>query len=206
MIRRCIISVVVLILAHATDIRAQWTNIGQFNAPVTALYFFTDFGFPSSGFVGLSNGEVWKTGDGGNTWRQTTINATGPISSFTFKNVNEGWLSTRQDAAASNVYSSVDGGVTWTGLPLTRERPCVYYNTSTNLLFATSLTLNSVVSSDGGMTWNPFAGPGMNSIDFGNSRFGVLTPYAGFALVTQDGGFTWDRTPMGAERSLSLLP
>ncbi len=199
MIRRCIICIAVLVAFPSANLSAQWVTVGQFDAPITSIYFLSDFGAPATGFVGLSNGGVWKTGDGGGTWIQVQVNASGPISSFTFKNINEGWLSTRQDAAQFNVFSTTDAGVTWSGVALGRQRPCVYYSTARNLLFATSLSLPSVVSADGGLTWKNFAPAGMNSIDFSDNFFGILTPYLGYAQVTLDGGFSWYQTPMGAE-------
>ena len=56
----------------ASTAEGQWRSVGQFDAPLTAIYFLDGLGFSQTGFVGLSNGGVWKTGDGGNTWIDIT--------------------------------------------------------------------------------------------------------------------------------------
>ena len=97
------------------------------DAIITSICFLNLLGPPRIGFVGLSTtapldttdhegGEVWKTIDGGRTWRQV-----GPISErsffgrgvydFAFKDSLTGWL------AASNpdggCLKTTDGGNTW---------------------------------------------------------------------------------------------
>src|SRR5262249_43436108 len=81
-------------LFFVTAAHGQWKLLKSFNAQVNSAIFLDRFGSAQIGYVGLINGEVWRTTDGGFSWKQSTTppNLLGSIRNFTFKDPSTGWL------------------------------------------------------------------------------------------------------------------
>src|SRR5690348_1864648 len=92
---------------------AQWQQLASFKSPVVSIYFLHDLGKPAMGFVGLKDGEVFRTTDGGKTWGSEFATVPpnglpGPVNDIVFKDTLNGWVGASLDA-----YRTTDGGVTW---------------------------------------------------------------------------------------------
>ncbi len=163
---------------------------------------------------------VWRTTDGGAEWQKAVVPGlpSGAVPfSLAFSGPRHGWLAVQANACAPSaasplLYTTSDGGATWTRLPLGKNSsplpsfggPMVFATATTGF----DLGSRPLVTRDGGRTWRPLVlpvpaalglGGGGASLSVGYVRFftptdGVLTASAGPALVayrTTDGGRTW---------------
>lgn len=199
--------VLLLLLMSRTDLRAQWQIIRSFDAHITCIYFLDGVGQSRAGFVGLANGTVWQTNDGGATWLPcNTPGLKGVVTSFSFKDARTGWLSARPGPkGGSACYITQDGGATWSPLNPTGDLPCVYFNRASGRLFLTSITTSALSSRDGGTTFSSWGPNMLNGIAFNSNLIGFTTCYSGAAKFTNDGGISWnnstftDYSTMGSE-------
>jgi photosystem II stability/assembly factor-like uncharacterized protein len=147
-------------LAIAQRASAQWTKLNDFPAQVRVVHFLDLAGPPRIGFVGLYNGQVWRTLDGGISWSRSkldsTLSATATISNFTFKDSLVGWLSMKNTVAqnATRCFKTTDGGYTWMPLSPQGDMTSIYYNRTTGRLFLIDLNNGPTYSDDEGSTWN----------------------------------------------------
>lgn len=154
------------------------------------------------GFVGLINGEIWRTTDWGNSWEKTITPAPynfTTVSDFTFKDNLVGWASRRR--VTGDCLKTTDGGITWFNPSIPRLRydldaTAIYYNSTTKLLFLSTWYDSSMVSEDDGVTWRKISiGGGLCGISFSSPMRGLYCHPNGqpnfFWRATSDGGFTW---------------
>jgi photosystem II stability/assembly factor-like uncharacterized protein len=180
----------------------QWKMLKDFGAQVYSIHFLDRQAHPKIGFVGLTDGEVWRTSDAGLTWNQTTTPPTliGSVRDFSFKDSLTGFLCAFQNSASSACFKTTDAGITWNPLPPTGEGMAVYYNPlpPTGVVILSQWTGVSI-STDLGTSWTPVAGTSnMNNcgIAFTDTMHGLITVYPtgpnpGNYLSTTDGGLTW---------------
>jgi len=74
------------------------------------------FTSPSAGFLLDNVGRVWRTSNGGRTWKQSLSAGTGDISSISFGSTTNGFLSVGSfgnDSANAYVLRTSDGGTSW---------------------------------------------------------------------------------------------
>ncbi len=125
-------------------------------------------------FVGAAAGGVWKTTDGGKTFKPTfddqDVQAIGALAvapsnpNIVWAGTGEAWAIRDADMMGDGVYKSVDGGDTWThmGLPKTgRIGTIVIHPTNPDIVYVCALGTTTAPqqergvfkTTDGGKTW-----------------------------------------------------
>ncbi len=186
-----------LLVLLVSSAQGQWKVIHDFGQQIYSIHFLDREGFPQIGFVGLPNGEVWRTADGGVNWKQSNTPAIliGAVEDFTFKDSLTGWLCARQASISSGCFKTTDGGISWNPLTPTGSCMSVFYNLQSHVLALSAWTTASI-STDFGATWAP---NGNNSnvcgIAFTDSLHGLMSIWpasvGGTYSATTDGGLTW---------------
>lgn len=190
------------VLLSFTSASAQWEHVQTFPAEIISIYFHKIPGQEMTGFVGLSDGSIWKTITNGSAWSATTSPADVEITSFTFKDVNIGWASYKDPVSANQkggVLKTTDGGNTWTNLTLTYGASAVYYHPATSRLFVSQWQTGSVYSTDEGNSWNNLGPQDWNGYTFFDANVGIVSTLQGKYHRTTDGGVTWTMLPMMVE-------
>jgi hypothetical protein len=174
--------------------------IGYWEPEVTKMFFVND----STGFLG--GYLIYKTTDGGATWKEASI-ALGAsddsfsISDFYFLDTNHGYASYSGDYEG-RLLRTVDGGDTWSEVfQLDMPVSSVFFISSTTGFITTGQLAGNpkrvfqsiFKSDDGGITWNSVFS---NSGGFGplDIRFAASVGYAydNFTIFTTiDGGESW---------------
>src|SRR5438876_6117693 len=97
------IKIFLIVSLFVSAAQGQWKLLHDFGAQVYSIHFLDREGYPQIGFAGLTDGEVWRTSDGGASWQQASVPPTliGAIRDFTFKDSLTGWLA----ASQSSLYS-----------------------------------------------------------------------------------------------------
>ncbi len=168
---------------------AQWSVVKTFPSGIYSVYFQDQVGAGTTGFVGLYDGEIWRTVDNGVTWSATTtpslFNAT--VQQFAFRSTTQGWCAT-----ATGVWTTIDGGLHWTALSVNGDMVSIGYNAATSELIAINWTGMAYHSNDLGVTWTTFAPPQQNGVTFSglNGVISTYMPNQSF-LFSIDGGLTW---------------
>jgi photosystem II stability/assembly factor-like uncharacterized protein len=169
------------VVLHTTDGGVQWKNV---TPPHTVLTreSIADFLTASLAWVTIpqtgTTTRVFWTADGGQTWQQSTVQATF-LKQITFIDSQHGWIlagwgATGGAAEAVGVFRTSDGGKTWSNvsnaLPASTDIPppghlpyggrksgIHFLNTSTGWITGTAVVNDLFwlfVSHDGGATWN----------------------------------------------------
>jgi len=131
-------------------------------------------GDPDTYFVGAASGGVWKTTDGGETFRPTfddqPVQAIGALAvapsdpDMVWAGTGEAWAIRDADVWGDGIYKSVDGGETWTHMGLDRTGRIgriLVHPTDPNTVYACALGLVTgpqeergvFRTRDGGVTW-----------------------------------------------------
>lgn len=161
-----------------------------------------------------SGGGIWKTTDGGVNWAQqgvgTIYNATSFPNVVYFWNATEGFTMGDPNPTGFEIYTTVDGGTTWTPVPsanipapLAGEYGIVnHYEVVGNTVWFDTNKGRVYKSTDKGVTWTVSATgltvPANNAIDiaFWDANNGLARLYNATTGVntvrrTTDGGATW---------------
>jgi photosystem II stability/assembly factor-like uncharacterized protein len=204
-----------LILLLPNSLVAQWKKLidgGEFRA----IYFLGQqehpkTGFASSSFSIFGRPILYKTTDGGLSWKGLSTSDVGRTDSafgsitildFAFKDSLTGWFA-EEDYSC---YKTTNGGDSWkplyTGL---KSDPYwgwgVAYNPGNGGLFLSNSNYNQFTSWDEGTSWtkkNSIYGTGFT---FADSSLGILSSkYANYPtmnwLRTTNGGYDWSVVPM----------
>jgi hypothetical protein len=131
-------------------------------------------GKPGVYYAGAASGGVWKSTDGGNTWKPTFDNessqAIGALAvaqsnpNIVWAGTGEGWAVRDMDMMGDGIYKSTDAGETWTkmGLPESgRIGTIIIHPTNENIVMACVLGRGTgpqkergvFRTEDGGKTW-----------------------------------------------------
>ena len=181
---------------------AQWSELKSFPSFISCVYFLDQQGSATTGFVGLENSTIWRTTDNGVTWNQVTTPGTPVpmvITGITFRNTLQGWCSIEDffDGNNGGVWETTDGGLTWNSVYSTPGSVVsVGFCNASNELIASCWNINSVSSTDFGVTWSRFAPSYQNGVTFSGSLgfVGVFSTTLN-ALCSADGGVTWIDAP-----------
>ncbi len=144
------------------------TNAGRIAAAAGIV------GKPGVYFAGAASGGVWKTTDGGGTWKPTfdneTSQAIGALAiaqsnpDIVWAGTGEAWAVRDMDMMGDGIYKSVDAGETWTRMGLEetgRIGTIVVHPTNENIVLACALGRATgpqqergvFRTEDGGRTW-----------------------------------------------------
>src|SRR5579883_295086 len=191
--------VVLACLLAVPKLSAQWILNNTFDSPPREIKFLEDVGAPQTGFVGLDNGELWRTTDGGTTWKRTQIQASiSPVATITFKDRMTGWCGTH-NGTINALFQTQDGGLTWTQTPIVANMAGGAYNHASGRLFISTWDnhrgIGTSFSTDDGFTWNLIDLDQFNGFEFVSPQFGILSNVTGVNrgvyLITNDAGITW---------------
>jgi photosystem II stability/assembly factor-like uncharacterized protein len=168
---------------------ATWTQLWSgFQQGLEAMSFPTQY----TGYVGGWNQYFAKTTDAGNTW--TTQNPGADVYLYTGIKFKDEWngVVTAQTNTGVAVYTTNDGGNTWTeGSGLTGVPYKLTY-VAGNTYFLVTNGGDILKSIDDGITWTTvFSGGGLLvGIEFYDSMTGIATAENNI-FITTDGGTTW---------------
>ena len=144
------------------------TSAGRFAAAAAVA------GKPGVYYAGAASGGVWKSTDGGATWKPTfdeqSSQAIGALAvsqsnpNVVWAGTGEGWAVRDMDMEGDGIYKSTDAGETWTRMGLTetgRIGTVVIHPTNENIVMACALGRGTgpqqergvFRSEDGGRTW-----------------------------------------------------
>ncbi len=197
----------------AQSASAQWQHLNTFSGSLTSIYFQKGDCTARTGFVGTEgNGTtfgwaIYKTSDGGLTWKQVQNHAASAtfVSSFSFKDSLTGWCSIGDFGALKApdaIWKTTDGGETWKSLKVAGAYSTVFYHNEEQKLYATAWNGRDIYSTDDGASWTVFSNlltnnitPQHNSVVFTSRLNGVISSVNSTPnLITTDGGRTWNTT------------
>lgn len=192
-----------------TGPQASQYNLANVSAINGNIAFFSTFN-PTG--TGATNGRVYKTTDGAQTFQRVTMPSLAFLNFIHFFSPDSGLVMSDPDNQGFQIYRTSDGGTTWTRAtgvpqPSTGDFGIVnlFYATGNHLWFITA-NGEIVYTHDQGNTWAKSAS-GLSSagaqvlrrIAFANPQVGIVVgaDSAQYARTT-DGGATWTQfTPTG---------
>jgi photosystem II stability/assembly factor-like uncharacterized protein len=189
--------------AASAAAQAQGWSGGRQGLPGKDLnaVFFLD---SKRGWVAGDGGVVMRTRDSGRTWMRQTVPTREPFNDVYFRNEENGYL-----LAASQVFTTEDGGETWApaarftaqnfgGEPevysvrfTSKKRGWIVGSLSRGESVIDSLVLST---DDGGASWQRQRVPVRDELihlDFDGDKRGWVVGSGGRVLHTRDGGATW---------------
>ena len=184
-------------------------------------------GYLPSGTPSCLNGTIFRTDDGGQSWRQQpTAKHIGRFMSISFVDETHGWA-----AGDAGVLRTTDGGNTWSDHDRFKKGCEDYYELQD--IHATGITFldqkNGLLmfgsglvakSTDGGNNWCGIAelpslaspdectttSPGkFHDITFKDASYGIALDCAGAMFETRDGGASWQKLEAGLRFHSILL-
>ncbi|MDW7679134.1 MAG: YCF48-related protein, partial [bacterium] len=196
------------------DDGASWVEI--LNADSGLSKYAQDMAFidENTGYIGDSGGTLWKTTDGGFTWKEVDKVGTG-LYRVIFKDENTGYL---LDYKEQQILKTTQGDTSWQPISVTDLSKCYLYDMefvddSTLVIAGYDATTSGdikgliVKSSDYGETWSTvfhdklsYSGLNLFSLEF-YGQTGYATGNNGVILKTEDGGDSWteDVNPITGE-------
>lgn len=165
------------------------------------------FANPKHGLMARLDGEVYRTGDGGNTW-ELAWKAENSITDLFFVNDQDGWVVGKEGLVAQ----TTDGGQTWarSNVPTKADLTSVFFvNKQTGYAVGYGTTI--LYTKDGGLTWKQafvneeLKSQPLASVAFSDEKHGwavggaadPMTPSlsapSNLILATDDGGQTLRR-------------
>ena len=212
------------VILHTSDGGATWgpqqSNLGGELDGVDFIDAHTGWAISddNSGENSGANVTMQHTTDGGATWIPQFVAGNTALSTVDFVDANAGWAAGGwySDAGpAGAVFSSTDGGFTWTREKLPRGVPAItglqFLNKSDGWAVGTSWTVDNATdtvtsdegwvlhTTDGGATWLRASGLDdslATTVHFSDAGHGWVGGLNG-VYATTDGGSTWQRVAAG---------
>ncbi|MDP4199331.1 MAG: T9SS type A sorting domain-containing protein [Bacteroidota bacterium] len=210
--RSITLSLVLSVVGVLQTAEAQWHPVmvtAHWSAPNGTVYFLDLPGPPRVGFVygidsvttaQLLEEVMFKTTNGGTTWRAIPVGVGSWANDITFKDSLTGWFAENNQG----VYKTTNQGESWTFLASSHSYGNgIYYDKLNGGLFLSTWstfgsTHDLLVSWDEGSTWQPVlnAGFGYNGFAFNDDLRGIVAEGGqdGFRapwLRTTNGGRSW---------------
>src|SRR6185503_12512722 len=183
-----------------------WTWLGPGNIRGRVRSIVIDPTNTNVMFVGSVGGGIFKTTNGGGTWAAvddfmanlavSTIVMKPGAPTTMYAGTGEGFYNV-DGIRGAGVFTSIDGGTTWSQLPSTANSSWWYVNKlamspdGTVILAATRSGLFR--STDGGASWTTAQAGEITGVSFHptDSTKAIATGYSGNAWVSTNGGQTW---------------
>lgn len=185
--------------------RLAWGSSDD-NCPATIQA--VSFPSPLIGYLLLSNGDVYSTGDGGDSWKKQGVapgavatGGTEAVRDIHFNNLSTGVLS-----IGGRILQTADAGQTWT--PVKTVGATALFNfefIDANIGYAVGDHTDMLKTVDGGLTWNAVApsddaprAQDLRSIECLDQSTCLATLASSNTLLrTSDGGSTWAAVTAG---------
>lgn len=173
----------------------------QFSQATPVIEFTSE----TTGFLGDFFGGIFKTTDGGLSWRQVQTNSDLPIYDIEFLDANEGWAvggdtwcpGDNCTPPGALILHTTDGGETWSHVAINTKEPILLTSidfVNDQLGFATGM-LSILRTTDGGETWNETIvedhGFLLMNVSFFDEQNGIITGAFNKVFKTNDGGNNW---------------
>jgi len=208
-------------LTNVAIANPKWEIVRQSSATNKNLraIFFVD---SLTGWAAGEAGTVFRTTDGGRTWKPLVTNASININRLHFVDWNTGWMigeipGKEKDAPQTVLLSTINGGRTWIRQALPDLVGFYFVDAKTGWAVGYNATL--LKTTDGGVTWQNYADlekliglpveSGTYNFGFCDVQFmdanqgwaignfyGRAKNHLGGLFVTSDGGATWKRLPL----------
>ena len=199
---------------------ATWTVLSH-NVGINKEFDLIRFVSPDTGFVagGMTAGTVGllnKTTNGGLTWTDITI-PTGiqKVTGLSVLSSKELWIGASNqfgtnNGAATRVYHTIDGGVTWNTIDLGYNGPTVTSIKFFDPLRGYVLCYYRIYSTvDGGNTWQEKSlgdfTLNLNSMYWPDTSKCIIPGYKGYIYGSDDGGQTWPEKSHGTRASFNYI-
>lgn len=181
----------------------------------TTVYFLTE----NTGYLAASDGSIYKTEDGANTWTALNTNTTLPLYDICFLNSNEGYAVGGEDQCGgtgcipggAEIIQTTDGGQTWNRSSFVPNDKIEFVSVNfpsntTGYIVGDGLILST---SDRNVNWNKTIltnlGGVMLDVKFISNKKGLIACTFGKLLKTIDGGINWNvSTPFSTSGSNTL--
>jgi len=192
--------IVVLVLAFGTAF-GQWST--EYQMAKDETYFAGHFPSSTVGYIGVSDGIVYKTDNGGSTWTEMTTPTSEDVYDIFFKDASTGWA-----VGDHGMIMYTTDGNTWT----THDSSGVMFDDDLNGVYfvGTSGWIcgddgNIWYTTDDGATWSSATKPGVDDvmdIKFKDASNGYAAADGDGIMYTTDGGLNWTQ----ASASLGPAP
>jgi photosystem II stability/assembly factor-like uncharacterized protein len=190
-----------LVVAPMAPAIAQWS----IESPLPTHLQVHGIAAPAPGRIFLAtaddsfdeSGALFESTDGGSTWTQRDVpfDLQNALNGIFFLDSQHGWT-------WGNVnYRTVDGGTTWQELPFLGS--AYYLKFSTPDFGVTTGNFGSLVSRDGGLTWNP-SPEDMTTFSFADAQTGIGASTTGLYRTT-DGGVNFAPVLSGDADTVEFL-
>jgi photosystem II stability/assembly factor-like uncharacterized protein len=169
---------------------------------ITDNLFGTHFVDADNGWAVGAFGTIFRTRDGGNTWRPQVSHTTEPLFSVDFADAEQGWIAGRSGL----ILHTSDGGDTWRAQRSGSERHLFAISAlDPQRAWAVGDWGVILATHDGGSTWENRSLTRdviLNGESWPDAEHGWIVGEAGTILTTSDGGQTWADQVSGVEKTL----
>ncbi len=203
-----ILLITALLISH-TALFGQWENL---NEGIKEGLITIDFINENIGWIAGSDGLLFETKDGGQTWYLIPIENKWSITMIDFINVSIGWaIAYDSGGYTESIMKTSNGGQSWSIQKILEDIDLIsIYAVDENVVYVAGYQCQNNCSAkifkttDGGANWTEISPQNskrvIESIWFSNSQIGIATGFfqssdtAKSAIVwsTNDGGMTWE--------------
>jgi photosystem II stability/assembly factor-like uncharacterized protein len=190
------------VVAVACGVMTRGQAAARGGVRITDNLFGTHFVDPDNGWAVGAFGTIYRTRDGGGSWRPQASHTTEPLFSVDFADADHGWIAGRSGL----ILHTSDGGDTWRA----------QHSGSARHLFAVKALDPQrawaigdwgaiLATHDGGATWQDRSLKRdviLNGETWPDAAHGWIVGEAGTILATSDGGQTWSAQVSPVEKTL----
>lgn len=172
------------------------------NDRITDNLYGTAFASSHDGWAVGAFGAIFRTRDGGQSWRPQVSHTDEPLFAVDFADARNGWVVGRSGL----ILRTADGGDTWSKQTSGTENHLFSVDfIDTKFGCAVGDWGTVVLTQDGGVTWRAQQLPRdviLNGVSFVDHDHGWAVGEAGAVLASADGGATWKEQVSGVEKTL----